>query len=145
MKDRQTYGSVGELHPHVLRNFDLKQTAFVFELNLSRLYSIIPETKQAKPIPKYPFVTRDITVIIDKDIEANCLLDFVREMKYTLVEQLHLFDMFTGKPIPEGKKSISFRVIYRSHEETLEDEIVNRLHKEISDKLVIEFNAALPL
>jgi phenylalanyl-tRNA synthetase beta chain len=143
-KGGQPYGSLGELHPHVLRNFDLKQTAFVFEINLNLLYTIIPETKQAKPIPKYPFVTRDITVIIDKRIEANCLLDFVREMKYKLVEQLHLFDMFTGKPIPAGKKSISFRVIYRSHEETLEDEIVNRLHKEISNKLVSEFNAALP-
>jgi phenylalanyl-tRNA synthetase beta chain len=144
MRDREQYGIMGELHPHVLRNFDLKQTVFIFEINLSRLYSIIPETKQAGPIPKYPFVTRDITVIIDKDIEANSLLDFVREMNYKLVEQLHLFDMFTGKPITAGKKSISFRVIYRSHEETLEDEIVNRLHKEISDKLVIEFNAALP-
>ena len=144
MRDREPYGIIGELHPHVLKNFDLKQTAFIFEVNLSRLYGIMPDTKQAKPIPKYPFVTRDITVIIDKGIEANCLLDFVKKMNYKLVEKLHLFDMFTGKQIPTGKKSISFRVIYRSHEETLEDEIVNRLHKEISDKLVIEFNAALP-
>jgi phenylalanyl-tRNA synthetase beta chain len=144
MGDQEPYGIIGELHPHVLRNFDLKQTAFIFEVNLSRLYGIIPDTKQAKPIPKYPYVTRDITVIIDKDIEANCLLDFVKEMNYNLVEKLHLFDMFTGKQIPAGKKSISFRVIYRSHEETLEDEIVNRLHKEISDKLVNKFKAALP-
>jgi phenylalanyl-tRNA synthetase beta chain len=144
MRDREPYGIIGELHPRVLRNFDLKQTAFIFEVNLNRLYGIIPDTKQSKHIPRYPFVTRDITVIIDKDIEANCLLDFVKEMNYKLVEKLHLFDMFTGKQIPTGKKSISFRVIYRSHEETLEDEVVNRLHKEISDKLVIEFNAALP-
>ena len=102
------------------------------------------KSKQATPIPKYPFVTRDVTVIIDREIEANRLLDFVKAMNHELVEQLYIFDMFTGKQIPAGKKSISFRVVYRSHTETLEDEIVNRLHKTISDKLVIEFSAALP-
>jgi phenylalanyl-tRNA synthetase beta chain len=143
-KDGEQYGIMGELHPQVLKNFDLKQTAFIFEIDLNQLYRIIPDTKQAKPIPKFPFVTRDVTVIIDEELEANGLLAFIREMNYELVENLHIFDMFTGKQIPEGKKSVSFRVVYRSHQETLEDETVNRLHKEISDKLVEKFKAALP-
>jgi phenylalanyl-tRNA synthetase beta chain len=89
-------------------------------------------------------VTRDVTVIIDKSIEADRLLDFVKQQQHELVETVYLFDMFTGKQIPAGKKSISFRVVYRSHKETLEDEVVNELHKEISSKLVNTFNAALP-
>jgi phenylalanyl-tRNA synthetase beta chain len=138
------YGIVGELHPQVLKNFDLRQPAFIFEINLSRLYDVIPEFTKAAPIPRYPFVTRDVTVIIDKDIEADSLLDFIKQQHHELVETLYIFDMFTGKQIPADKKSISFRVVYRSHHETLEDEIVNRLHKEISGKLIREFKAALP-
>lgn len=137
-------GTVGEIHPKVLKNFDIKQPAFLFEINLTRLYDLIPDFKKAAPVPKYPFVTRDVTVIIDKSIEADRLLDFVKQQRHELVETVYLFDMFTGKQIPTGKKSISFRVVYRSHKETLEDEVVNELHKEISSKLVNTFNAALP-
>ena len=137
-------GILGEIHPKVLKNFDIKQPAFLFEVNLNRLYDLIPESKQARPTPKYPYVTRDVTVIIDQTIEANRLLDFVKQQRHELVETVYLFDMFTGKQIPAGKKSISYRVVYRSPKETLEDEIVNKLHKEISGKLVKAFNAALP-
>ena len=137
-------GLLGEVHPQVLKTFDIRQPVFIFEVNLSQLYDIIPEFIQATPIPKYPFVTRDVTVIIDRDIEADSLLDFIKQQQHELVEALYIFDMFTGKQIPADKKSISFRVVYRSHNETLEDETVNRLHKEISDKLIAKFNAALP-
>jgi len=111
---------------------------------MNRLYGMIPESLQAKPIPKYPATSRDVTVIIDRDIEADSLLAFIRNLDEGLVEQLNLFDVFADDPIPAGKKSVSFRIVYRSHEETLEDKTVNDIHKRLSKRLIDHFNAALP-
>jgi phenylalanyl-tRNA synthetase beta chain len=137
-------GLVGELHSKVLKNYDLKQTAFYFELDLNQLYGMIPESHQAKTISVYPAISRDVTVIIDRDIESNRLLDFIRELNADLVEQLNIFDIFADDPIPAGKKSVSFRIVYRSHDGTLEDSQINDLHKRLSQKVIDQFNAALP-
>ncbi|MBW1814658.1 MAG: phenylalanine--tRNA ligase subunit beta, partial [Deltaproteobacteria bacterium] len=137
-------GLVGELHPKVLNNYDLKQTAFIFELNFDRLISYMPDTKSVSPIPKFPATSRDITLIVNKDIEANKILQSVIDLNEELVENLHLFDVFEGDPIPAGRKSISFRITYRSSSETLEDNRVNNLHKSISDRLLKKVDATLP-
>lgn len=137
-------GLVGEIDPRVLQNFDLKQTAYIFEIDLPRLAALIPETTRAEAIPVFPAVSRDVTLIVDKDLESGKILDGVLGSGEKLVESVHLFDVFEGAPVPEGKKSISFRITYRSHEKTLEDEQVNRLHQKLSGDLVSAFKAALP-
>jgi phenylalanyl-tRNA synthetase beta chain len=137
-------GLVGELHPKVLSNYDLKQTAFIFELNFDKLINYMPGTKSVTPIPKFPATSRDITMIVNKDIEVNNILQSVMDLNEELVENLHLFDVFEGDPIPSGRKSISFRITYRSSSETLEDNRTNNLHKSISDRLLKKFDATLP-
>ena len=144
VSDDTPLGLVGELNPRVLKNYDLKQTVFYFELDMNQLYGMIPESLQARPIPKYPATSRDVTVIIDRDMESDSLLTFIRDLKEDLVEQLSIFDIFADDPIPDGKKSVSFRIVYRSHEETLEDDKVNNIHKRLSERLIDHFNAALP-
>jgi len=140
----QTLGRIGEVHPLVLRKFDIKQKVFIFEMEIEPLISLIPEVRQSAVIPKYPFVTRDTTIIVSKNTEAGSLLENVRDMGEELVEDLYLFGIYEGDPIPRGMKSVSFRIVYRSHEETLEDEMVSDLHKSIADKLLKEFDASLP-
>jgi phenylalanyl-tRNA synthetase beta chain len=142
--ENEPMGLVGEVHPNVIRNYDLKQTAFIFELNIDRLIQSIPDTKSAQPIPKFPAISRDITLIIDKDIETYKIIQSVELFQEELVENLHLFDVFEGDPIPKGKKSVSFRVTYRSSEETLEDNRVNDIHKNITARLMKAFDATLP-
>jgi len=137
-------GLLGELNPDVLKAYDLKQRAWVFELDLNRLYNLIPDFNQAGVIPKFPATSRDATIIIERAIEAGNILDYVRSMDEALVEAITLFDIFTGDPISEEKKSVSFRITYRSLTETLEDEVINRLHKEITFKVIDQFNAGLP-
>jgi phenylalanyl-tRNA synthetase beta chain len=138
-------GLVGEVHPQVLQNFDLVQTAYILELNLDRLISCLPETIQDQPIPKFPATTRDITIIVDKDIESQKIVKSIEGANEELIEKLYLFDVYQGAPIAGGKKSISFRVIYRSPHKTLEDEEINGLNKTITDRLVKEYNATLPV
>ena len=142
--DQISMGVVGELHPSVLSNYDLKQTAFIFEFNFNDLIARIPSQKSAQPISKFPSTSRDITLIVDKNIEVSNILKRVEMLDEKLVDALHLFDVFEGSPIPEGKKSISFRITYLSFDETLEDEKINHIHKSITAKLVKTYDATLP-
>ena len=137
-------GSMGEIRPEVLSDFEIKQTAFVFELDLNRLFSMVPDTYKVKPISKFPAISRDVTMIVDRQIESGTILERVHRFGEELVESLHFFSVFDGHPIPVDKKSVSFRITYRSGTETLQDETINRLHKDISDRLIKAFNAALP-
>ena len=142
--DEMFIGLIGELHPLVLTNYNLKQAAFIFELNFDDLIARIPRLTSARPISKFPSTSRDITLIVDGDIEAANILESVEMLDEKLVEHLHLFAVFEGPPIPAGKKSISFRITYLSFNETLEDDKINHIHKNITTKLVNEYNATLP-
>ena len=137
-------GLVGEIAPQVQKAFDLKQSAYILELDLDKLYPLIPLSKSSKPIPKFPAIYRDITIIVDRNIETQTVLETAENIREPLVESLHLFDVFEGDPIAAGKKSVSFRVTYRSPEKTLEDDDVNDLHKSITEKLLKAFDATLP-
>ncbi len=137
-------GLVGEIHPRVRRNFDLKQTAFILELELDKIISLMPPAAGFKPIPRFPAIYRDITIIVDRGIETQTVLEAVDKISEDLVERRHLFDVFEGDPIAAGKKSVSFRITYRSSAKTLEDDDVNDLHRAITDKLLKAFDATLP-
>jgi phenylalanyl-tRNA synthetase beta chain len=137
-------GLVGEIHPRVGENFDLKQAAFIFELDLEKMAGLIPEARYSKPIPRFPAVYRDITLIVDRRIETRTILETVDNFQEILIERLHLFDVFEGNPIAAGKKSVSFRITYRSPDKTLEDEDVADLHKLITERLLKAFDATLP-
>ena len=140
----QRVGCLGEMHEAVLADFNLKQPAFLFEIDLDRLTHLIPESPQAVPLPRYPSTSRDITLIVDDDLEAQAVLLGIREKDHELVEDVSIFDVFKGHPIPAGKKSLSLRVIYRSPRGTLEDETVNTIHRELTHQLLTAFKADLP-
>jgi phenylalanyl-tRNA synthetase beta chain len=143
--DGLTLGIVGEVDPEVVTTYSLKQKAFIFELDLEAIGRLASDSKQMAPIPRFPSTARDITVIVDQTIESGALLNTVARFGEKLVEDLFLFDVFAGDPIPEGKKSVSFRVVYRSAERTLEDETVNEIHHHLTHRLITEFGAALPV
>jgi len=140
----QPIGCIGEIHSEVLSSFNLKQSAFIFEIDLDRLITLIPEQIQAAPLPRYPSTSRDITLIVDADLDAQTVLSEIHRMENDLVETVWIFDVFKGRPIPNGKKSLSLRVVYRSVEETLEDEAVNRIHHGLTQQLLEACQADLP-
>jgi phenylalanyl-tRNA synthetase beta chain len=142
--DGRALGIVGEVDGEVVDTYGLKQPAFIFELDLAVIDRLAVDSKRMTPIPRFPSTARDITVIVDQTIESGCLLDAVAQFGEKLVEEIYLFDVFAGDPIPGGKKSVSFRVVYRSAERTLEDESVNAIHQHLTHRLIDEFGAALP-
>lgn len=142
--DGEMLGIVGEVDAGAVERYNLKQRTFVFELDLERLSERVPDSKQMAPIPRFPSTSRDITVIVDQEVESSRLMDTVVGFGEALVVDLYLFDVFAGDPIPAGKKSVSFRIVYRSAEETLEDETVNAIHHRLTQRLIAEFGAMLP-
>ena len=137
-------GLVGEIHPQVLANYDLKQVSFLFELNFDHLIPLIKDITHSKPIPKFPAVFRDITIIVDNDLETQKIVTTAQDQPQGLVESFNLLNVFEGKPIAAGKKSVSLRVTYRSSQKTLEDEDVTPIHQSIAERLVKQFKASLP-
>jgi len=137
-------GSSGELAPVVLRNYNLKQTAYCFDLNFDRLLAHIREKKVAKPISKFPSTIRDMAIIIDDAVEAQHVLDFIYAIGEPLMEAVQIFDVYKGRPIPEKKKSMALRFTYRSFDRTLTDNEVNQVHEKLTHKVVEKFKAQLP-
>jgi len=144
--DQERLGILGEVDPGVSDQFNLKQKAFICELDFSCLMKHVPDSIQTEPIPKYPSVSRDLTLIVDRSVEASDILESIGGMdkKKYLMESIHLLDVYEGKNIPDHKKSLSFRVVYRSDTKTLNDKAVNKTHVKVSGIVIKKFDADLP-
>ena len=142
--DNISIGFLGEINSFVQKKFDIKETAYIFEMDFEKIISNIPKNKFYKSIPRFPEIERDITVICDKEITVGQLFEYINNIKEKLIEKIKLFDVYIGDPISSDKKSISFRITYRSYEKTLEDTIINNIHKNITEKLIEEFKLSLP-
>jgi len=139
-------GTLGKIDGKVLKNFGLKQDAFVFEFDLGVIEALIPDTLTAQLLPRFPSISRDITIIVDSAVTVGAILkqlelDFKKE---SLIEKIFLFDAFEGNPLSEGKKSLSFRVVYRSISKTLKEKNIKKLHTNISRTILDTFKADLP-
>ncbi len=139
-------GSLGGINSDVLKNFGVKQAVFTFEMDVEKLLGLLPESVSAEPLPRYPAVSRDITLIVDSDVEAGRVARELDSLvaNEKVAERAFLFDVYEGDPIEEGKKSFSFRVVYRSMDKTLKEKMVKGLHRKISDALIQKFDADLP-
>ena len=142
---KKPIGRMGEVSPQVLENFDIKQPAFIFEINIDTFIEELTETRMFVPIPKFPSTDRDITLIVDNHIQAGDIIEKAMTFDEKLMEDICILDVYSGKPIPSGKKSISLRINYRSYTETLSDQAVNLLHRQLTDRIIKEFNATLPV
>jgi phenylalanyl-tRNA synthetase beta chain len=141
--DGAALGSIGEIHPEVGERFGLKQPVFVFEMPITPLRTAAKGITY-RPVPRYPSTDRDMTLIIDAQTETQQVVLEIASMGEAWIEHVALIDVYHGSPIPEGKKSVTIRLTYRSAEGTLEDDSVNHLHQRISEKVIEAFDAALP-
>ena len=133
----------GEAHPEALENYDLPHKAYLFELDFERLIDAVEPMKQFETIPIYPSVNRDLAIVLDADTPASRPTEIIKSAGGELVSSLHLFDVYTGEQVPEGKKSLAFAIEYRSTTETLRDETVDRVHGGILERLEQELGATL--
>ncbi len=133
--DGEEVGLIGKLHPDVTEKFEIKQDIFIAELNLDKLLSKALSKKVTfKQIPKFPPVTRDIAVVVEKEKPVAEIEKIIRS-KAKHLESLKLFDVYEGKGIPEGKKSVAFSLKFRAKDRTLSDEEVNTIMNAIIKEL----------
>lgn len=141
MAGERILGSLGELDAKTLKNFGLKQTAFVLELDIENLKISLAPVKYEISNTRFPSTSRDITMLVDKSVTAAEILAFIKAAKPRFMESAEVVAVFEGDKIAKGKKSVSFRMHYRSPEKTLEDGDVNPIHEKLSKKLNQEFSA----
>lgn len=133
-------GYVGILRPEIIEKIDLKKQKpeiVVFEINIDNLINFIPKELKFNPIPKYPPVERDISVVVNDTIPSSNIMEIIESFPSDLIEEVSLFDYYKGANIPLNKKSLAFNIIYRSQERTLTDEEVEKIHKALI-KYIIE-------
>lgn len=124
----RTLGTIGEVHPKVLENYDIDIPLYLFDLDFEELSSVSRSFGGFSPLSRFPDVYRDSAFLLDEEISAQQVFDVLAEVKGRDVEEVVLFDLYRGPGIPEGKKSLAIRVRYRSVEKTLTDEEINSAH-----------------
>ncbi|GER70199.1 phenylalanine--tRNA ligase beta subunit [Weizmannia acidilactici] len=123
-------GFVGQVHPNVQKELDIKET-YVFELKLGPVYDYPVEPIQYQPIPRFPAVTRDIALVVDRGVEAGHLQTVIEEAGGALLKSVSIFDLYDGEHMEPGKKSIAFSLTYYDPERTLTDEEVVSQHEKV--------------
>ncbi|MBI1861123.1 MAG: phenylalanine--tRNA ligase subunit beta [Deltaproteobacteria bacterium] len=136
-------GTVGELHPHALEILEAPSTVAAFELNLDALQKFERSRVQYVSPSKFPGSEFDIAVLVDKTASAFDLTETIRAHSSSLVTGISVFDVFEGDKVPEGKKSIAFRLTFSSPERTLQEAEVSGLVKRVIDGLAQKHSATL--
>ncbi len=143
MIEGATVGFLGQVDKKSARLFDIKQDCYAAELDCEQLIACERGLAQFQPLPKFPASSRDVALVVDEGTKAEEIHTYIRETGGDLVESVTLFDLFTGEPVPEGKKSLAYAIQFRSPEKTLEDDEVDRVYKQIVAGLEKKFNARL--
>ena len=143
--ETRAVGHLGELHPDVVAALGLEGRPVFATLDVEALRKVIAETGglRAVALPRFPAVTRDIAVVVREAREAGEVEHALAVAGGPLVERVRLFDIYRGVPVPDGHKSLAFRVVYRDVEATLTDETVDSLHAALVRAAAIEFGAEL--
>ncbi len=139
----QEIGVFGQLHPLVGKNYDMDQPVFAAELALEPMLAARRTEIVYRPLPRFPAVERDIAVVCDADVPVAQLEDCISRGGKGLVQEVRLFDIYTGKPIPEGKKSVAFSLRLRAEDHTLTDAEAEGDIRSILDLLARECGAVL--
>ncbi|MBI5326975.1 MAG: phenylalanine--tRNA ligase subunit beta [Deltaproteobacteria bacterium] len=136
-------GIIGEVHPDTMQELDIKQSAYIFELDMHSMSMFLSGQNKYTPIPKYPMIIRDAAMIINREIPFQELYNAVKRLEIKLLEEVKVFDVYYGENIQEGKCSIAMRFMYRSPDKTLADDEVNNIHANILKNLKDKFGAEI--
>lgn len=127
--DGEKIGLIGGLHPTERKQYDLKET-YVAELNLKAILATTVEDLVYAPVPRFPAMTRDIALELDRSKPAEEIVEIIRQAGTKLLKEVKVFDVYEGEKMEAGKKSVAFSLTYFDPERTLtDDEVVNAHNK----------------
>ncbi len=130
-------GRLGQIDDKVCRAFDIGQPVFSFELSADTLQELIEETKPAyTKLDRYPSITRDMALVVDRTVEAGRLLSLAHEYGEDLIKGTAIFDFYRGKPLADNEKSIGLRIRYQSPDRTLTEDEITPIHDGLTEYLI---------
>ncbi len=140
---KKEIGIMGQVHPAVCDNYDVDTEIYVAQINMPDLLTYAKNTKTYSPLPKYPAVTRDLALLVDDSVLAADIESVMKKKAKKLFSSLTLFDVYKGKQVPEGKKSMAYKLTLQSMDKTLTDVEVNETVSEVLSALEKELGAVL--
>ena len=142
-KGRDVIATVGEVHPAVLSAYDITKPVYIFELDATTVMKYMAKDLKYKALPKYPATSRDLAMLVDVDVNAADIEKAMTKAAGQNLTQITLFDVYTGKQVEEGKKSLAFSLTFQSNDKTLTDAEIDPAIEKIVAKLQKDFNANL--
>lgn len=136
-------GELGQLQPAVARKHDLRDAVLLAEFDLDQLISRRNSARTYKALPEHPSTRRDIALVVDEAVSHEDVLGVVRKTKPANLESVDLFDIFRGKNVPSGQKSVAYAFTYRATDRTLTDAEVATAHGKLVDALKLSLKASL--
>lgn len=133
--DGQTVGFLGEVHPEVLDNYAIGTKAYVAVLDVKMLAELADFDVKYKGIAKFPAVTRDISLVMKKDVLAGQVEEVIRKNGGKLLESFRLFDVYEGEQLGKDEKSLAYSIQFRASDRTLEDKDVTAVMEKILKKM----------
>lgn len=142
-KGRDVIATVGEVHPAVLSAYGITKPVYIFELDATTVMKYMAKDLKYKALPKYPATSRDLAMLVDVDVNATDIEKAMTKAAGQNLTQITLFDVYTGKQVEEGKKSLAFSLTFQSNDKTLTDAEIDPAIEKIVAKLQKDFNANL--
>jgi phenylalanyl-tRNA synthetase beta chain len=136
-------GVLGEVHPLVQKRYDLPYRAYLGEIDLALLYEAVPERVSYQTISRHQELTRDLALVVKQNVAAQDVRAAIMHSGGELLRSVTLFDVYTGEPIPAGKKSLTYALVYQAQDRTLTDAEANTLQERIIRALGETFGATL--
>ena len=141
INDNHRIGSVGRLTESVAASYKFRQPVYVMELDLSALLTSSAKAVQYSPLPRYPAVLRDLSLLVNQETSFEEIVEAVTRRQIEDCRNVRLVGTYEGAGIPAGKRSITVRIEYRSDDRTLRDEEVEERHAQMTTSLLETFSA----
>lgn len=135
IKDDTPIAILGEIHPDVAANYGIETKVYIAKFNAAEMFPMAQTEISYRPLPKFPATTRDLSLICDDSIPAGSIEKAIKKAAGNILEKITLFDVYKGEQIEDGKKSISYSLILRSHDGTLTDEQADTLMTKVLKSL----------
>jgi len=134
-------GFIGELKAELIDEFDLRERAAVFEISAEIfIEEVQPHSFEFDTLPKFPPVSRDLALVVPRELSASVILDDIDNIGGELLRQVNLFDVYTGEQIAREDKSLAFELLFQAEDRTLTDREVNEIFNKIVDYLKKEYD-----
>ena len=128
----ESIGYMGESHPDLKDQFGVPPL-MAFELDFEKLLQYSPRQIRASSLPRYPAVERDFALVVDQALPSQQIINCINELGQNLIKRVEVFDEYRGDSIPDGKKSLAYKISYRADDRTLTDSEVNAVHQQVLD------------